>query len=220
MLACPVFIPELTHVGDEAVDGQYFFAYSVRFALLGEEAQAAQRGVAAPPPGRGALDRVQLRGRHWVIRGAEGQVQSEVRGEAVIGQYPLLEAGAHGHLFCCIFWEGIFAAEEEVGRASSPQPQSNPAVLSQQCPDVRPGPALQERPPLPMPAARTSATCGAAWRASLALWRARWRRRVVSSTCGAPPFGSTCPTSYSDTLLSCRLLPQSGLSAAGCLKSC
>lgn len=64
---------------------------SVRFSLLGEASQAA-----AWPATAGAfrpLASVQLRSRHWVIRDGRGEVDSEVRGEAVVGHYPLLIAG-------------------------------------------------------------------------------------------------------------------------------
>ena len=36
---------------------------------------------------------MQLLDRAWTIRNAAGAIESEVRGEAVVGQYPLLHAG-------------------------------------------------------------------------------------------------------------------------------
>lgn len=67
---------------------------SVRFALLHEEGQRELLGSLAGPSGGAPLDSVQLRSRHWVIRNARGGVESEVRGEAVVGEYPLLRPGA------------------------------------------------------------------------------------------------------------------------------
>jgi uncharacterized protein affecting Mg2+/Co2+ transport len=58
------------------------FAYSVAFRLL----PIAEQG--ADP-----LQRVQLAARHWVIVDHAGK-QNEVRGEGVIGDFPILEAGA------------------------------------------------------------------------------------------------------------------------------
>lgn len=83
--AAPLFVPELSHLAadiDEA-DIQYFFAYSIRFRLLSVEEQAAETPLRA----------AQLLDRAWTIRGAGGAVESEVRGEGVIGEYPLLQAG-------------------------------------------------------------------------------------------------------------------------------
>jgi uncharacterized protein affecting Mg2+/Co2+ transport len=65
---------------------------SIRFDLLPEEEQAALQGSLAGPR-NGPLASVQLRSRHWLIRNAAGAVESEVRGEAVVGHYPLLRAG-------------------------------------------------------------------------------------------------------------------------------
>jgi hypothetical protein len=66
----------------------------VRFALLPEEEQQALCGSLAGPSSDAPLDSVQLRSRHWIIRNAQGAVDSEVRGEAVVGHYPLLKPGA------------------------------------------------------------------------------------------------------------------------------
>ncbi|KAL4458786.1 hypothetical protein ABPG75_013651 [Micractinium tetrahymenae] len=89
--ACPLLIPELTQVAEG--ERQYFFAYSIRFSLLPEEEQAALRGTLAGPAGGAPLESVQLRSRYWRIRDAAGQVVNEVRGEAVVGHYPLLRPG-------------------------------------------------------------------------------------------------------------------------------
>lgn len=67
---------------------------SIRFALLSEEEQLQLQGSLAGPKGGAPLHSVQLRSRHWLIRDASGAVDSEVRGEAVVGHYPLLRAGA------------------------------------------------------------------------------------------------------------------------------
>ena len=60
-------------------------------ALLSVEDQAASWPATAGPfrPVRC----VQLRARHWVIRDAAGSITDEVRGDAVIGKYPILRAG-------------------------------------------------------------------------------------------------------------------------------
>lgn len=89
--ACPLFIPELTQASEE--ERQYFFAYSIRFSLLPEEEQAALRGSLAGPGGGVPLASAQLRSRYWRVRDAAGRVANEVRGEAVVGQYPLLRPG-------------------------------------------------------------------------------------------------------------------------------
>ena len=89
--ASSAFVPELTQTREG--DPLHFFAYSIRLGLLSEEEQAAAAAAvcaySATP-----LRSAQLRTRHWLIRGAEGKVESEVRGEAVVGHYPLLKPGA------------------------------------------------------------------------------------------------------------------------------
>jgi hypothetical protein len=67
---------------------------SIRFSLLSTEEQLAVAGSLAGPRGGIPLASVQLRSRHWIIRDASGAVDNEVRGEAVVGHYPLLRAGA------------------------------------------------------------------------------------------------------------------------------
>ena len=46
--------------------------------------------TAGPPR---VISSLQLMSRHWVISNAAGQVSDEVRGEAVVGLYPLLRPG-------------------------------------------------------------------------------------------------------------------------------
>ena len=65
---------------------------SVRFALLPEAEQRASWPATAGP--FRALASVQLRARHWVMRDTRGEVTGEVRGEAVVGEYPILTPGA------------------------------------------------------------------------------------------------------------------------------
>lgn len=72
---------------------------SVRFALLPEAEQRATWPATAGP--FRALASVQLRARHWVIRNAQGDVTGEVRGEAVVGEYPILTPGAPCGMHMC-----------------------------------------------------------------------------------------------------------------------
>lgn len=40
---------------------------------------------------------VQLKSRHWIIRHADGEILQEVKGEGVIGEFPVLTPGmGHG----------------------------------------------------------------------------------------------------------------------------
>lgn len=81
--ASVVYCPE------QAPQGKHLFAYSIRFSL-----QDAATQLAALPPGASVVQtvsRCQLMSRHWVIRDERGEVADEVRGEGVIGKYPLLE---------------------------------------------------------------------------------------------------------------------------------
>mmetsp|Transcript_29991 Transcript_29991/g.76373 ORF Transcript_29991/g.76373 Transcript_29991/m.76373 type:complete len:579 (-) Transcript_29991:483-2219(-) len=67
------------------------FTYSIRFSLLTPDDQ-----VEHWPPTAGkarVLPSAQLMARHWVIRDGAGAMVDEIRGEAVIGKYPLLAAG-------------------------------------------------------------------------------------------------------------------------------
>lgn len=89
--AASVFMPELSILGGVVKASHYFFAYSIRFALLPVEEQAAHWPATAGP--FRPLASAQLRARHWVIRGPEGAVESEVRGDGVVGNFPLLWPG-------------------------------------------------------------------------------------------------------------------------------
>lgn len=102
--ASPLFIPELSNLRDvDDGDMQYFFAYSIRFRLLSKEEQRREQESRTSSAGGGSslinstvedpFQSVQLLDRAWTIRNAAGAVESEVRGEAVVGQYPLLEHG-------------------------------------------------------------------------------------------------------------------------------
>ena len=74
----------------------------MRFALLPEAEQRATWPATAGP--FRALTSVQLRARHWIIRDGRGEITDEVRGEAVVGEYPILTPGAPGvmeHLALC-----------------------------------------------------------------------------------------------------------------------
>ena len=112
--ASPLFIPELSNLSDvDDGDMQYFFAYSIKFRLLSEQDQkreaeainninsnsagaaTATATAASPLPVQeeDPFHSVQLLDRAWTIRNSAGAVESEVRGEAVVGLYPLLEQG-------------------------------------------------------------------------------------------------------------------------------
>lgn len=83
--ASPLFIPELSQLDRNAVDVLYFFAYSIRFSLTAQD--LGDQG--SEPP----FSSVQLLDRRWLIRNAAGLVESEVQGEGVVGQYPILVHG-------------------------------------------------------------------------------------------------------------------------------
>jgi F-box protein 3 len=113
--ASPLFIPELSNLRDvDDGDMQYFFAYSIRFRLLSEEEQRKEmmmmgNGSTSNSAGgdEGAVaiieedpfQSVQLLDRAWKIYNSAGAVESEVRGEAVIGQYPLLLQGGENFTY-------------------------------------------------------------------------------------------------------------------------
>uniref|UniRef100_A0A7S3FKK4 ApaG domain-containing protein n=1 Tax=Haptolina ericina TaxID=156174 RepID=A0A7S3FKK4_9EUKA len=65
---------------------QSSFIYSIRLRMLtpGEPGalNAAERG----------FETAQLRGRHWILRGADGE-EEHVHGDGVVGRYPLLREG-------------------------------------------------------------------------------------------------------------------------------
>uniref|UniRef100_A0A7S0RC94 ApaG domain-containing protein n=1 Tax=Pyramimonas obovata TaxID=1411642 RepID=A0A7S0RC94_9CHLO len=65
---------------------EMFFSYSIRFSLLPVDEQRAADESAEP------LTSTQLLARHWVITDGDNSTD-EVRGEAVVGEYPLLTPG-------------------------------------------------------------------------------------------------------------------------------
>ncbi|OMO68026.1 hypothetical protein CCACVL1_20127 [Corchorus capsularis] len=78
--ASAVFVPEYTNLQNEAE--KYLFAYSIRMSLLPEG--CIINGM--------TFSSCQLHWRHWIIRANEAVI-SDVHGEAVIGQFPLLRPG-------------------------------------------------------------------------------------------------------------------------------
>eukprot|EP01102_Stenamoeba_stenopodia_P017254 TRINITY_DN6155_c0_g1_i1.p1 TRINITY_DN6155_c0_g1~~TRINITY_DN6155_c0_g1_i1.p1 ORF type:complete len:425 (-),score=58.19 TRINITY_DN6155_c0_g1_i1:29-1303(-) len=103
IIASPCFVPE------QSTTSRFGFTYSVRMRLL---------------PGYG-LESCQLRSRHWVITDGNRHTE-EVRGEAVIGYYPLLKAGGKPFVYqsCTNFraLPGIMQGEFEFvpGRITDP----------------------------------------------------------------------------------------------------
>jgi len=81
--ASALFVPE------QSTPGKEFFTYSVRFSMVSREEQLERWREAGPPR---ALASAQLRSRHWLISNRRGQVD-EVRGEAVVGMYPIVRPG-------------------------------------------------------------------------------------------------------------------------------
>ncbi|XP_017975260.1 PREDICTED: F-box protein SKIP16 [Theobroma cacao] len=84
--ASAAFVPELANLQDSAE--KYLFAYSIRMSLL---------------PGGCIIDGMtfsscQLNWRHWIIRANEAII-SDVNGEAVIGQFPLLHPGENEFVY-------------------------------------------------------------------------------------------------------------------------
>ncbi|EOA39367.1 hypothetical protein CARUB_v10012429mg [Capsella rubella] len=78
--ASSVFIPEISNLRDQPP--AYWYAYSIRMSLVPEG--CILKGT--------HHSSCQLYWRHWVIR-ADNEVIDNVNGEAVIGKYPLLQAG-------------------------------------------------------------------------------------------------------------------------------
>ncbi|CAM6096811.1 unnamed protein product [Calypogeia fissa] len=76
-----VFVPEESTT-EERSDDRYFFTYSVSMRLLSPTSKT----------GESLLEKAQLLMRHWLIE-PDGFPPTEVRGEAVIGVYPILRAG-------------------------------------------------------------------------------------------------------------------------------
>ncbi|XVF84375.1 hypothetical protein PTKIN_Ptkin17bG0031600 [Pterospermum kingtungense] len=78
--ASAVFVPEFADLQDEAE--KYLFAYSIRMSLLPEGCIIDGK----------TFNSCQLNWRHWIIHANE-DIVSDVDGEAVIGQFPLLYPG-------------------------------------------------------------------------------------------------------------------------------
>jgi len=76
-----LLVPEKSRGTEEA-----FFCYSIKFSMLSEDEQAVVCPNLAP------LKFAQLKSRHWEIVDADNDL-TEVRGEAVIGLYPLVKRG-------------------------------------------------------------------------------------------------------------------------------
>ncbi|KAG4973903.1 hypothetical protein AAZX31_11G123900 [Glycine max] len=84
--ASALVIPELIDLQDDLE--KYLFAYSIRLSL--EPQGCTINGM--------SFSSCQLHWRHWIIR-ANDIVISDVNGEAVIGQYPLLRPGAQEFVY-------------------------------------------------------------------------------------------------------------------------
>ncbi|KAF2322064.1 hypothetical protein GH714_006161 [Hevea brasiliensis] len=84
--ASAVFVPEATDLEDSSE--KYWFAYSIRMSLLPEGCFI--NGM--------YFGSCQLQRRHWFIY-ANGNIVSDVSGEAVIGKYPLLLPGERDFVY-------------------------------------------------------------------------------------------------------------------------
>ncbi|XP_010485720.1 PREDICTED: F-box protein SKIP16-like [Camelina sativa] len=84
--ASSVFIPEISNLLDQPP--AYWYAYSIRMSLVPE-------GCILNGTHHSSC---QLYWRHWVIR-ADNEVIDKVNGEAVIGKYPLLQAGGEEFVY-------------------------------------------------------------------------------------------------------------------------
>lgn len=65
---------------------------SVEFSLLAPDEQKQNWSQNDGPYVR-PIASVQLQTRHWIMRDENGEVTSEVRGEGVIGEFPILTPG-------------------------------------------------------------------------------------------------------------------------------
>ena len=96
--ASALVLPELHRLGTHITNGAHrvcdvwTISYSIRFRLLSEAEQLAAGE-------RRAIERCQLRTRHWVIRDKALEVTNQVSGEAVVGDYPILEAGGKPFIY-------------------------------------------------------------------------------------------------------------------------
>lgn len=91
---------------------------SVEFSLLLPDEQKERWSLTDGPYVR-PLTSVQLQIRHWIMKDESGEVTSEVRGEGVIGEFPILAPGrlmvmlSHGHSsqYCsCAMTDAILTA--------------------------------------------------------------------------------------------------------------
>lgn len=65
---------------------------SVQFSLLPSDQQKETWSQTDGPYVR-PITSVQLQTRHWIIKDESGEITSEVRGEGVIGEFPILVPG-------------------------------------------------------------------------------------------------------------------------------
>ncbi|GBG67597.1 hypothetical protein CBR_g726 [Chara braunii] len=82
-----VFVPELSSMGGHP---NYWFAYSVCMRLLPHD---GRQGSAR------RFKSCQLRARHWIMQDETEALPQEVRGDAVIGQYPVLHEGGEEFVY-------------------------------------------------------------------------------------------------------------------------
>ena len=110
--ASSVYVPEVAQ-RDEGAGvgvGLLVFAYSIKFELLSEEEQRKDEGgyQSYHPP----LRQVQLLERHWRIKDEDGNVVSEVDGEGVLGEQPVLVAGGAAYTYqSCISHKEVRSME-------------------------------------------------------------------------------------------------------------
>jgi len=105
--ARPLLIPEFCR------EGTMFYSYSIRLELLRES----------------PVERCQLLGRHWVIRGPNGEVRDEVSGEGVVGCFPVLSRPGlvteSPRISASFNYQSCIEMRREMRRTVEP----NPAVL-------------------------------------------------------------------------------------------
>ena len=97
VIASALVLPELHRPagiggGDHEARDLWTISYSIRFRLLSEAEQFAAGE-------RRAIERCQLRTRHWVMRNEALEVTNQVSGEAVVGNYPILVAGGKPFIY-------------------------------------------------------------------------------------------------------------------------
>lgn len=87
------FVPEKSCIYTETPElNSFFFAYSVHFALLSDRDQEAS-GVREP------IESAKLQSRHWIVRDSSGAVTDRIDGDGVLGEFPVLRAGAEGYRY-------------------------------------------------------------------------------------------------------------------------